>query len=114
MSSGESVGKRRCPRLVVAIIAVLLGMALGFSAHQIKMHYLSYAIAPSAVGAVLGTLIGHNTLPFLLWDTLIAQNEMPYRLTPPISAFAWLRKGKPNFSFMYSSFCLIMAGTISS
>ena len=30
--------------------------ALGFSAHQIKMHYLSYAIAPSAVGAVLGTL----------------------------------------------------------
>mgnify|MGYP002554646682 FL=1 len=88
--------------------------ALGFSAHQIKMHYLSYAIAPSAVGAVLGTLIGHNTLPFLLWDTLIAQNEMPYRLTPPISAFAWLRKGKPNFSFMYSSFCLIMAGTISS
>ena len=37
--------------------------ALGFSAHQIKMHYLSYAIAPSAVGAVLGTLIGHSTLP---------------------------------------------------
>lgn len=32
MSSGETVGKRRCPRLVVAIIAVLLGMALGFSA----------------------------------------------------------------------------------
>ena len=38
---------------------------------------------------MLGTLIGHSTLPYLLWDTLIAQNEMPYRLTPPISAFAW-------------------------
>lgn len=32
MSSGETVGKRRCSRFVVAIIAVLLGMALGFSA----------------------------------------------------------------------------------
>ena len=78
--------------------------ALGFSAHQIKMHYLSYAIAPSAVGAVLGTLIGHNTLPFLLWDTLIAQNEMPYRLTPPISAFAW---GMTVLSVVMSVFILL-------
>ena len=78
--------------------------ALGFSAHQIKMHYLSYAIAPSAVGAVLGTLIGHNTLPFLLWDTLIAQNEMPYRLTPPISVFAW---GMTVLSVVMSVFILL-------
>ena len=28
----------------------------------------------------------------------------------PDLAFAWLRKGKPNFSFMYSSFCLIHGG----
>ena len=78
--------------------------ALGFSAHQIKMHYLSYAIAPSAVGAVLGTLIGHNTLPFLLWYTLIAQNEMPYRLTPPISVFAW---GMTVLSVVMSVFILL-------
>lgn len=78
--------------------------ALGFSAHQIKMHYLSYAIAPSAVGAVLGTLIGHSTLPYLLWDTLIAQNEMPYRLTPPISAFAW---GMTLLSVVMSIFILL-------
>lgn len=63
--------------------------ALGFSARQIRMHYLSYAIAPSALGAVLGTLVGHYTLPFFLWDTLIGQNEMPYQLVPPISLPAW-------------------------
>lgn len=63
--------------------------ALGFSSRQIRRHYLSYAIAPSFVGAMLGTLIGHYTLPFYLWDALIGQNEMPYRLTPPISLPAW-------------------------
>ena len=63
--------------------------ALGFSARQIRNHYLSYALVPSALGALLGTLVGHYTLPFLLWDALIAQNEMPYQLTPPISAPAW-------------------------
>jgi len=63
--------------------------ALGFSARQIRGHYLSYALVPSALGALLGTLIGHYTLPFFLWDALIGQNEMPYQLTPPISAPAW-------------------------
>ncbi len=67
--------------------------ALGFSSRQIRNHYLSYAVAPSALGAVLGTLIGHYTLPFLLWDALIGQNEMPYQLTPPISLPAWLMTG---------------------
>ncbi|MDD7174770.1 MAG: ABC transporter permease [Clostridiales bacterium] len=64
--------------------------ALGFSARQIKNHYLSYAVAPSLIGAVLGTLIGHYTLPFFLWDALIGQNEMPYQLVPPISVPAWI------------------------
>ena len=64
--------------------------ALGFSSRQIKNHYLSYAIAPSLIGAVLGTLIGHYTLPFFLWDALIGQNEMPYQLVPPISVPAWI------------------------
>ena len=67
--------------------------ALGFSARQIRNHYLSYAIAPSLIGAVLGTLIGHYTLPFFLWDALIGQNEMPYQLVPPISVPAWIMTG---------------------
>ncbi|MDO5377721.1 MAG: ABC transporter permease [Clostridia bacterium] len=67
--------------------------ALGFSARQIKLHYLSYAIVPSLAGAVLGTLIGHYTLPFFLWDALIGQNELPYRLVPPISVPAWVMTG---------------------
>lgn len=67
--------------------------ALGFSSRQIRNHYLSYALVPSAVGAVLGTLIGHFTLPPLLWDTLLSQDEMPYQLTPPISTPAWIMTG---------------------
>ncbi len=64
--------------------------ALGFSSGMIRWHYLSYAIVPSFVGAMLGTIIGHTTLPFLLWDALIGQNEMPYRLEPPISLPAYM------------------------
>ena len=64
--------------------------ALGFSARQIRGHYLSYAIVPSFAGALLGTAVGHYTLPIILWDALIGQNEMPYRLEPPISTPAFL------------------------
>ncbi|MGN0758322.1 MAG: ABC transporter permease [Candidatus Ventricola sp.] len=67
--------------------------ALGFSARQIRNHYLSYALVPSALGALLGTLIGHYTLPYFLWDALIGQNEMPYQLSPPISVPAWCMTG---------------------
>ena len=67
--------------------------ALGFSARQIRGHYLSYALVPSALGALLGTLIGHYTLPYFLWDALIGQNEMPYQLSPPISVPAWCMTG---------------------
>ena len=59
--------------------------ALGFSSRQIRNHYLSYALVPSAIGAVLGTIIGHFTLP-----NLLSQDEMPYQLTPPISKPAWV------------------------
>jgi len=63
--------------------------ALGFSARRIRNHYLSYAILPSLLGAVLGTIIAHHTLPYMLWDALLGQSEMPYQLEPPISAPAW-------------------------
>lgn len=67
--------------------------ALGFPAGKIRGHYLSYAVVPSFVGALLGTIVGHYTLPFMLWDALIGQNEMPYRLEPPISLPAALMVG---------------------
>ena len=63
--------------------------ALGFSARQIRNHYLSYAILPSFLGALMGTVLGHTLLPPLLWDALMGQSEMPYRLRPPISVPAW-------------------------
>lgn len=67
--------------------------ALGFSDGKIQRYYLSYALWPSLVGSVLGAIIGHLTLPPLIWDLLIGQNEYPYRLEPPISAMAWLMVG---------------------
>ena len=67
--------------------------ALGYSGHSILTHYLSYALFPSAVGAVLGLFIGHNTLPFILWDVLMGQNEIPYRVQPRISLAAWATVG---------------------
>ena len=63
--------------------------ALGFSSRQIRNHYLSYAIVPSLIGALIGTLVGHYTLPYVLWDALLGQSEMPYRLEPMISVPAW-------------------------
>ena len=63
--------------------------ALGFSARQIRNHYLSYAIVPSMAGATLGTVVGHIFLPPYLWDVLVSQHEMPYQLHPPISVAAW-------------------------
>ena len=63
--------------------------ALGFSAGQIRNHYLSYAILPALLGALLGTVLGHLLLPPLLWNALMSQSEMPYRLRPPISLPAW-------------------------
>jgi len=67
--------------------------ALGFSSRQIRGHYLSYATVPSLLGALLGTVVGHLTLPPLLWNALMSQSEMPYRLEPPISAPAWCMVG---------------------
>jgi len=67
--------------------------ALGFSAGQIRNHYLSYAILPSLIGALLGTILGHVLLPPLLWNALMGQSEMPYRLRPPISLPAWCMVG---------------------
>ena len=63
--------------------------ALGFSAGAVLRHYLSYAFFPSLIGALAGLFVGHSTLPFILWDVLIGQNEMPFRIQPPVSPAAW-------------------------
>lgn len=64
--------------------------ALGYSNGAIQRHYLCYAVFPSLLGSVLGTVIGHLTLPPLIWVLLIGQNEYPYRLLPPVSVPAWM------------------------
>ena len=64
-------------------------VSLGFSHRAIRNHYLSYSIVPSLIGAVIGVLVGHFTLPVILWNALLGQSEMPYRLHPPISLPAW-------------------------
>ena len=63
--------------------------ALGFPARQIRRHYLSYAIVPSFAGAIIGLLTGHWTLPDVLWNALMSQSELPFRIRPPISPAAW-------------------------
>lgn len=63
--------------------------ALGYPPGKIRGHYLSYAIVPALTGALIGLVIGHTTLPNVLWNTLMSQCELPYRLTPPISPMAW-------------------------
>ena len=63
--------------------------ALGYPSSRIRRHYLSYAIFPSLAGSVLGIVIGHQTLPRLLWALLLGQNEFPYQIYPSVSAAAW-------------------------
>ena len=63
--------------------------ALGYPSSRIRRHYLSYAIFPSLAGSLLGIVIGHNTLPRLLWALLLGQNEFPYQIYPKVSYASW-------------------------
>lgn len=67
--------------------------ALGYPSRKIRNHYLSYAIVPSAVGSVLGVLIGHWGLPTIIWALLLGQNEYPYQIYPDISWASWAMAG---------------------
>ena len=67
MSSGETVGKRRCSRFVVAIIAVLLGMAFGFSAQAASGVQTAFAApvsqaAPNTQTAFAAESVSQETL----------------------------------------------------
>ena len=63
--------------------------ALGFSNRKIRRHYLNYAILPSLIGALIGLFVGHWTMPDVIWEALMGQSELPYRIRPPISLPAW-------------------------
>ena len=64
--------------------------AMGFPGRKIRNHYLSYALVPSVVGSVAGTLAGHYTLPDVIWEMLMHNARLPYMLRPPISALSWV------------------------
>lgn len=64
--------------------------ALGFSAGQIRNHYLSYAIVPSAIGSVIGVFCGHYGIPAIAWDMIVGQDEYPFLVYPSISPQSWL------------------------
>ena len=64
--------------------------ALGYSAAQIRNHYLSYAIVPSAIGSVIGVFSGHYGIPAIAWDMIVGQNEYPFLVYPSISVQSWL------------------------
>ncbi len=64
--------------------------ALGFSNRKIRAHYLSYALAPSLFGSLLGLFVGRYTLPDILFDMISAHYIMPYRVRAPISLITWI------------------------
>ena len=63
--------------------------ALGYRDGQIRRHYLCYALVPSSVGALLGTLVGHYTLPDMLYAMETAHYFLPVKLRAPVSLPAW-------------------------
>ena len=67
--------------------------ALGFSAGQIRNHYLSYAIVPSAIGSVIGVFSGHYGIPAIAWDMIVGQDEYPFLVYPSISPQSWMMAG---------------------
>lgn len=63
--------------------------ALGYSDRKIRRHYLSYALWPSLIGAVLGVVTGQYSIPYIMWDMEAANFSFPWRMQPPISPLAW-------------------------
>ncbi|MBQ6788035.1 MAG: ABC transporter permease [Lachnospiraceae bacterium] len=51
--------------------------ALGFSKRRITWHYVSYGMVISAVGSVLGAIIGPLTLPYLFLPSMSASYILP-------------------------------------
>lgn len=64
--------------------------ALGYRDHQIRNHYLSYALVPSIVGSTVGVVVGHYTIPPVIWQIVSTNMRYPERIQPPISLLSWL------------------------
>ena len=63
--------------------------ALGYNRRKIRAHYLSYALVPSLIGAMLGLMVGRYTLPDMLYNMEAQHYTLPERLRPPISLTEW-------------------------
>lgn len=67
--------------------------SLGYRDGTVRRHYLSYALYPSLLGALLGLLTGRASLPYILWAAETASMVLPYCLQAPISLEAWVMTG---------------------
>ncbi len=63
--------------------------ALGYRDHQIRTHYLCYALYPSLVGSLAGVFIGQYTLPDVIWGIVSHNSRYAYQLRAPISWLTW-------------------------
>jgi len=63
--------------------------ALGYGPNRIRMHYVNYAFVPSLAGALLGQLVGHYTLPDMLYAMEVSHYIIPEKIRPPISYIEW-------------------------
>lgn len=63
--------------------------ALGYRDGQIRMHYLSYALVPSVIGAVIGLFVGQYTIPYVIWRIVATNLRFPWQKHAPISLAAW-------------------------
>ncbi|MDO4740045.1 MAG: ABC transporter permease [Eubacteriales bacterium] len=63
--------------------------SLGYTDRQIRRHYLSYALIPSAIGSFAGLFLGIAILPGLLWDMVCVNIRVPETIFPPISLLSW-------------------------
>ncbi|MEA4998047.1 MAG: ABC transporter permease [Candidatus Limiplasma sp.] len=63
--------------------------ALGYGPNRIRTHYVNYAFVPSLGGALLGQLVGHYTLPDMLYAMEVNHFIIPERIRPPIAFTEW-------------------------
>ena len=64
--------------------------ALGYRDHQIRAHYLSYALVPSLIGSIIGLFTGQYTIPYVIWRMVETNLRFPWQLRAPISPAAWI------------------------
>ncbi|MEI5995278.1 ABC transporter permease [Candidatus Enterococcus mansonii] len=57
--------------------------SLGYSNSKILSKYLIYASTGSIIGSFLGTLVGFNVLPNMLWETYSMKYSLPSLLATP-------------------------------